>query len=107
MNLRGCGPGTLPQHPQFDWNEDTIPFGKYGLPAINTPDYFAVIEELNILDEAVDAVSDAITAESVYQMVQGNSLRTAATLDAMAGGEAPPPELDFVRTPRSGAGCLL
>src|SRR6185503_6105122 len=59
--------------------------------------------ELNMLDDAVDAVSDALLAESVHHAVQGNPLRTASTLDAVASGEAPPPELEVVRTPRSGS----
>jgi hypothetical protein len=58
--------------------------------------------ELMALDDAVDAVSDALLAESVHQAVQGNATRTASTLDAIAAGDAPPPELDVVRTPRTG-----
>ena len=61
-----------------------------------------LIEALNALDDAVDAVSDAVVAESVYQAVRGNTARMASTLDAVARGEAPPPELEVVRTPRSG-----
>ena len=57
---------------------------------------------LSALSEAVDAVSDAVVAESVYQAVRGNTARAASTLDAIARGEAPPPELEVVRTPRSG-----
>ena len=49
------------------------------------------------LVDGVDAVSDALLAESVYQMVRGNPLRAASTLEAIAGGEMPPPELDVVR----------
>ena len=59
--------------------------------------------ELNLLDDAVDAVSDALIAESVHHAVQGNPLRTASTLDSIATGEAPPPELEVVRTPRTGS----
>jgi hypothetical protein len=62
----------------------------------------AVAAELNALGEAVDAVSDAVVAESVYQVVRGNTARAAGVLDAIAGGETPPPELEIVRTPRSG-----
>ena len=58
--------------------------------------------ELIDLDDAVDAVSDALLAESVHQAVQGNPTRVASTLDAIAAGEAPPPELEVVRTPRTG-----
>ena len=47
-------------------------------------------------------VSDALTAETAYQMVRGNTLRTAGTLAAIASGDAPPPELEVARTPRSG-----
>lgn len=62
----------------------------------------ALEAELNLLDNAVDAVSDALLAESVHHAVQGNPLRTASTLDAIVGGAPPPPELEVVRTPRTG-----
>jgi hypothetical protein len=63
----------------------------------------AVLEaELNSLSDSVDAVSDALMAESVYQIVRGNPLRSASTVESIAGGETPPPELDVVRTPRTG-----
>ncbi|HEX5085385.1 MAG TPA: hypothetical protein VFY40_25390, partial [Blastocatellia bacterium] len=58
--------------------------------------------ELNSLDDAVDAVSDALMAESVYQVVRGNPLRAASTVESIAGGAPPPPELEVVRTPRTG-----
>lgn len=58
---------------------------------------------LMTLDDAVDAVADALLAESVHQAVQGNPSRTASTLDAIAAGAAPPPELDIARTPRTGS----
>lgn len=58
--------------------------------------------ELMQLDDAVDAVSDALLAESIHHAVQGNPLRTATTLDAIASGGAPPPELEVVQTPRTG-----
>ena len=35
-------------------------------------------------------------------MVRGNTSRTASTLAAIAQGDAPPPELEVARTPRSG-----
>lgn len=62
----------------------------------------ATVAELNALDDAVDAVSDAVVAESVYQVVRGNTSRAASTMDAIARGEAPPPELEVVKTPRTG-----
>lgn len=57
---------------------------------------------LDVLEDAVDAVSDAAIAETAYQAVRGNIVRTGATLQAIASGEAPPPQLEVVRTPRSG-----
>ena len=48
-------------------------------------------------------MSDALVAESVHQVVRGNPVRAAATLDAIERGEAPPPELEVLRTPRSGS----
>ncbi|HKG93217.1 MAG TPA: hypothetical protein VKA84_15030 [Gemmatimonadaceae bacterium] len=74
------------------------PAGLLG-PAANVLTY-----ELDQLDASVDAVSDALVAETVHHAVQGNPMRTASTLDAIASGEAPPPELDVVATPRTGIG---
>ncbi len=62
----------------------------------------AVGKELDALGDAIDAVSDALTAETAYQMARGNTLRIAATLSAVATGGAPAPELEVMRTPRSG-----
>lgn len=58
--------------------------------------------ELKSLDDSVDAVSDALMAESVYQVVRGNPVRAAGTVESIAGGSTPPPELEVVRTPRTG-----
>jgi hypothetical protein len=93
------------------WTKDTIPFGqqvgqqKIKLPPAddpNNPEYKAIQNELAVLEDAVDAVSDALMAESVYQVVRGNPLRAASTVESIAGGETPPPELEVVRTPRTG-----
>jgi hypothetical protein len=58
--------------------------------------------ELDALGDTIDAVSDALTAETAYQMVRGNVSRTATTLNALATGDAPAPELEVAKTPRSG-----
>ena len=58
--------------------------------------------ELDGLADSIDAVSDALTAETAYQMVRGNTSRLASTLNAIAKGDAPAPELEVARTPRSG-----
>jgi hypothetical protein len=57
---------------------------------------------LGRLDDALDAVADLALSESVHQLVRGNTIRAGATLDAIARGDVPAPELDVVRTPRAG-----
>jgi hypothetical protein len=57
--------------------------------------------ELDALAESVDAVSDLLLAESVFQMVKGSPSGSAATLDTMAKGQRPP-EPEVVATPRGG-----
>ena len=59
-----------------------------------------IIDPLRDLDAAIDAVVDVTTAESVYQIVQGNLDRAAATFDAVATGQVAPPALDVALTPR-------
>jgi hypothetical protein len=86
------------------WRAGSIRFGTAPLPAATNAQRAAIEAELRTLDAAVDATRDALTAESVYQVVQGNPVRGGATLDAVATGESPPPELEVVRTARSGVG---
>ncbi|MDR4477261.1 MAG: hypothetical protein R3B11_14825 [Nitrospira sp.] len=94
------------QAPQAPWDVTTIPFGNatLGFPPPGSADFTALVEALKALDDLVDSVGDSVVAESVYQIVQGNPLRSGATLDAIAAGEVPPPELEVIRTPRSGIG---
>lgn len=54
------------------------------------------------LGEAVDALADALTAETAYQAARGNVSRTSSTLDTLARGETAPPELEVTRFPHSG-----
>ncbi len=72
------------------------------LSTMTDAEKLAVRAELLALDNVVDAVSDALLAESVHQAVLGNPSRASATLDAVARGDARPPELDVAETPRSG-----
>jgi hypothetical protein len=73
------------------------------LSAGATPDDLTKMgRELDGLADSIDAVSDALTAETAYQMVRGNTSRLASTLNAIATGDAPAPELEVARTPRSG-----
>ena len=59
-------------------------------------------KELTLLDDAIDALSDAAIAECAHQAVRGNIQRSSTTLQAIASGDAPPPELEVARTPRTG-----
>jgi hypothetical protein len=67
-----------------------------------TADIDKISTELAALHDAVDGLSDALTAELAYQMVRGNTSRMASTLSAIAHGAALPPELEVARMPRSG-----
>lgn len=78
----------------------TIPWGQQGLPASGN-DRSAIEAELQSLDRAVDAVADLLTAESVFQIVRGNTERAASVLDAVGQGLRPP-EPDIVLQPRTG-----
>ena len=90
------------------WDKDSIPFGQQvgqqqiKLPPPGDPKFDKLQTELAVLADSVDAVSDALIAEGMYQMVRGNPLRAATTVESIAGGETPPPELEVVRTPRTG-----
>ena len=68
----------------------------------NDNDMKPLFEELKALADSIDAVSDALTAETAYQMVRGNTSRLASTLNALTNGDAPAPELEVAKTPRSG-----
>lgn len=84
------------------WKNDEIPWGEQELPPLGSTDEAAVSAELKTLDDVIDAVSDAVTAEGVFQAIRGNPTRSGSMLDAIARGEAPPPELEVARTARSG-----
>ena len=60
-------------------------------PGPTTAEFAALDAELSVLGQTADAVSDALVAESVHQVVRGNPVRAAATLEAIERGEAPPP----------------
>lgn len=84
-------------------------FGRGGLSSVlsdaeRAGDREALLDALEGVEQAMDAVGDAAIAESIHQVAQGNTTRAAATLDAISLGEVPPPELQHVETPRRGAG---
>ncbi len=50
----------------------------------------AVLTAIDHLADTVNAVGDLVLTEGVYQLVQGNHVRAAAALSALAEGKAPP-----------------
>ena len=82
------------------WRGGQIPWTDPGLAA--TADQRSAIEaELSALDDTVDAVSDLLLSESVFQVLKGSPAGAAATLDSLARGHRPP-EPEVVATPRGG-----
>ena len=57
---------------------------------------------LRRLGVAVDAAADLLQAEQVHHFVRGNLTAAVNTLGDIDRGLAPPPDLDFIRTPRTG-----
>ncbi len=53
------------------------------------------------LGDAIDAVGDILLAESVHQLVGGNSARAGIAADSVGRAEALPNRLDVLRTPQS------
>lgn len=66
----------------------------------------AIGRELDALSDTIDGLSDALTAEVAYQVARGNTSRITGTLEAVARGEAPAPELEVTRQPRTGVSLL-
>ena len=75
-------------------------FFRAGMPP-TAAERAAVEAELARLDETVDAVADLLTAESVYQLVNGNTAGANAGLDATARGTRPP-DPEVAAQPRPG-----
>ncbi len=61
----------------------------------------AVLRRLGV---AVDAAADAIQAEQVHQFARGDLNRAVNSLADFDRGLVPPPDLDFLQTPRTGVG---
>jgi hypothetical protein len=72
------------------------------VPGSTSTDWDKVKREITALADTVDGLSDALVAESAYQMARGNTTKVASTLTAIAQGDSPPPELEVARTPRTG-----
>jgi hypothetical protein len=80
----------------------SYPYGLAGLPT-DPAKAHALAAEIDRLADAMDAIGDVLLAESVHQVVQGNYDRAKGVLQSITEGEAPP-DIDVVRTPRSGRG---
>jgi hypothetical protein len=72
-------------------------------PAPDVPTQNAIGAVLDEAAAAYDAVSDVLLAESVHQLVQGNTARAAAAMSAAAGGDTAPVEPEVLRTPTRAA----
>jgi hypothetical protein len=95
------------------WSYATIPFPstaadivdpELALPLVDPADgspYRQLLAVLDRLDDRVDGVADLVTAESVHQLVQGNTTRSGGSLAVAAQGRVPD-EFDVIRTPRPG-----
>jgi len=84
------------------YKTDTTKF--WSIPGLPTdqPTQKKLTTVITRLDDALDAVADLTLSESVHQLLRGNTIRAGSTLDAIARGDTPPPEIDVVRTPRAG-----
>ena len=81
--------------PAIPWSDATK------MPVVTSADRPGVETCLRLLEEDVDAAADLLAAESVYQVVRGNTDRAAANLASMAGtGSLPSPGI--VESPTSG-----
>jgi hypothetical protein len=71
------------------------------VPAPVGADRDGIAAELDGLADVYDAVADVLVAEAVHQNVRGNNERAGAVLAALDRQDRPP-EMQFVRTPRTG-----
>ena len=85
------------------WRDDPAAFfAQPGLPAVGA-DRDDVDAELRRLADVLDAVSDLLLAEGVFQAVMGNSERAGAAIDAL-DRQTGLPDVEVTRTPRAGVG---
>ena len=60
----------------------------------------AIMNEIKLLDDSLDAIGDLALTESVFQSVEGNHDKAGALIEALSGGGTLP-EPDVVKTLRS------
>ena len=69
------------------WKEErSAVIAEVSAAGLGTSDLSAISSILDRLGDMIDGLSDALTAETAYQMVRGNTSRTASTLAAIAQG---------------------
>lgn len=61
-----------------------------------------LVDALVALRDLVDAVSDVLLAESVYQLASGNPSRASGATDILSGAVPPPDRLDMLQPPERG-----
>jgi hypothetical protein len=84
------------------WQDDSDSALTQALRDATSAETEIITGELTALRDAIDGLSDALTAEMAYQMARGNTSRMANTLSVIAHGDALPPELEVARMPRTG-----
>ena len=81
------------------------------LPNPGTPNYSALMQELNDMDETFDAINDLLLSESVHRAVLADYLGSGAVLDCTSADGTPPDEFLVSKTPRGGVNikhhCLI
>jgi hypothetical protein len=70
-------------------------------PQNNAAIFDAIIDEIDKIADAFDAIGDLAISESVYQMVQGNHVRASSVMSALAEGRSLP-DPQIIETPRTG-----
>ncbi len=77
--------------------EQDVPF-----TPLNPSEKEKLIHIFSLLLDTIDALSDVMMSESVHQVIQGNQMRSVATLEALSAGEVTAPEMEITTTPRTG-----
>src|SRR5439155_25604267 len=78
-------------------------FGRDGWPGVGAKEADAVAALEDLVD-AVDAVSDVVIAEGVFEAARGGAARSGAALDAAAAAGSLPQSLEVLRSPVTGRG---
>ena len=87
------------------WRDDPTGFlSKIKNLTITTSQQATITTYIKKIDDILDAISDVLVSESVYQTVRGNYERAGAALSAL-DRQAKPPDPQVVKTPRSGTLC--